>query len=118
MAVEVRDNGALANGDSFDVVVTDLMMPGVSGMDVFAKLEQTHPVLAKHMLFTTGGAFTPESRELTERLADRVVPKPITTDLLLERIQNASQSGREKPSARDASPGPEPGTTRLRGRKA
>ena len=76
----------------FDLVITDLMMPGLSGMDVFSALQKTHPELAKGMLFTTGGAFTPEARALTDSFGDRVVPKPVGASELLSRIRAVTQA--------------------------
>ncbi len=76
----------------FDLVITDLMMPGLSGMDVFSALQKTHPELANGMLFTTGGAFTPEARALTDSFGDRVVPKPVGASELLSRIRAVTQA--------------------------
>jgi CheY-like chemotaxis protein len=45
-------------GEKFDWILCDLMMPGMSGMDVYAKLSQDHPDLATRIVFVTGGAFT------------------------------------------------------------
>lgn len=43
------------------------------------------------MLFTTGGAFTPEARALTDNFGDRVVPKPVGASELLSRIREVTQ---------------------------
>lgn len=53
----------LQSGEAFDVVLCDLMMPDVSGMDVHRCLSETHPAVATRMLFMTGAAVTREARE-------------------------------------------------------
>ncbi len=40
----------------FDVVVCDVMMPEMTGVALHAALEVTHPELARHMIFMSGGA--------------------------------------------------------------
>jgi signal transduction histidine kinase/ActR/RegA family two-component response regulator len=53
-------------GERFDVVLADLLMPGMSGMELHRTVSQLHPGLARRFLFLTGGAFTPEAREFLE----------------------------------------------------
>jgi CheY-like chemotaxis protein len=67
----------IAAGEPFDVVLCDVVMPGVSGLDVHAELSQTAPSLAARMVFMTGGALTTEARDFLSRLPpDRRLDKP------------------------------------------
>jgi signal transduction histidine kinase len=72
----------LASGETFDVILTDLMMPEVSGRDVLDKLTAEWPHLAANVIFMTGGAFTAESREFLDRAPQRVLAKPFSIDEL------------------------------------
>src|SRR5262249_27989261 len=45
-------------GDRFDVILCDLMMPALTGMDVHERLTLLAPGQAGRMVFITGGAFT------------------------------------------------------------
>jgi signal transduction histidine kinase len=72
----------LAAGETFDVILTDLMMPEFSGRDVLDKLSAEWPHLAANVIFMTGGAFTPESREFLDRASQRVLSKPFSIDEL------------------------------------
>jgi CheY-like chemotaxis protein len=47
--------------DDFDVVLSDLMMPRMTGMALWARVNATRPELAARFVFVTGGAFTPEA---------------------------------------------------------
>ncbi|HEX7900997.1 MAG TPA: ATP-binding protein [Planctomycetota bacterium] len=77
-AVELLASG----GDRVDLVYCDLMMPGMSGMDVADALEARAPGQLAKVVFMTGGAFTPRAQAFRERHADRVVDKPF--DVLAE----------------------------------
>lgn len=78
----------LADGAEVDVVLTDLMMPGMSGMKLFDEIERRWPRLAARMLFMSGGAFTSESRAFCEKMGARVLAKPIDIDDLVARLQS------------------------------
>jgi CheY-like chemotaxis protein len=61
----------IAAGQYFDVIVCDLMMPGMTGMQVHEHLSRTAPEQAERMIFLTGGAFTPQMKAFVRR-PDRV----------------------------------------------
>lgn len=62
---------------SFDLVLCDLMMPSITGMDVYEQLESKDPGLARRIVFMTGGAFTPRAMAFVADTARRCVKKPI-----------------------------------------
>lgn len=49
----------LACDQDFDVILCDLMMPGLTGVDVHCWLRDHYPTLADRLVFVTGGAFGP-----------------------------------------------------------
>jgi len=77
----------LRQGVTFDLILCDLMMPEMSGMDFYAELQRLYPSQAKGVLFFTGGAFTEATRDFIARQADRVLPKPIEARHLLEQLR-------------------------------
>ncbi|HYO64716.1 MAG TPA: ATP-binding protein, partial [Archangium sp.] len=84
-AREARER--LLRGECFDVILCDLMMPEMSGMDLHGELAHHLPHVAGRMLFLSGGAFTPEARAFLSRLGDRYVEKPFSPEKLRERVQ-------------------------------
>ncbi len=67
----------LARGERYDAIVCDLMMPQVTGMDVYAAVLKIDPLLAEKMIFVTGGAFTESARNFLDTLpAGRHIEKP------------------------------------------
>ena len=100
-SVQCADSGAAArdllqSGAEFDVILCDLMMPRLSGMDLHEWAALQQPAAARRMVFMTGGAFTTRARRFLERVpAGRVVEKPFeAADLcaLLRRHVEASQA--------------------------
>jgi DNA-binding NtrC family response regulator len=72
---------AVAAGE-FDVVLCDLMMPGESGMDLHRELLRLRPLLARRMVFMTGGAFTETARTFLESFPNPPLEKPFELDAL------------------------------------
>ncbi len=69
-------------GERFDLILCDLMMPHVTGMDLFAKLEEIAPDQATRMVFLTGGTFTPRARTFLDQTRNPWVEKPFQIDAL------------------------------------
>jgi CheY-like chemotaxis protein len=62
--VAARDALALLTaGTSFDLILCDLMMPDMTGMDFHRELAILAPEQAKKMVFFSGGAFTENARQ-------------------------------------------------------
>lgn len=68
---------ALAQHGGFDVVLSDLMMPHMSGAELAAALADQHPRLRERMLIMTGGAVSDEHSAFLERTDVIVVEKPV-----------------------------------------
>ncbi|MFH1807618.1 MAG: PAS domain S-box protein [Pseudomonadota bacterium] len=61
---------------AFDVILCDLMMPDMTGMDLHRWLAGHNPALARQVVFVTGGAFTPKASEYLGRVDNLRVEKP------------------------------------------
>jgi CheY-like chemotaxis protein len=61
---------------SFDVILCDLMMPEMTGMDLHAWLAKHNPALAAQMVFVTGGVFTPRATEYLASVGSLKIEKP------------------------------------------
>ena len=81
----------LCSDEPFDVVFCDLMMPDLSGMEVFARVSEQCPEMASRFVFMTGGAFTPEAREFLKQSTLACLEKPFELrqirDLVRERAE-------------------------------
>jgi len=70
----------IAGGERFDAILCDLMMPEVTGMDLYERLAKEAPETARAMVFMTGGAFTPRARAFLVQTAPRSFEKPFETE--------------------------------------
>ena len=66
----------LLAGERFDVILCDLLMPGMTGMDLSDELGRSFPGQAARMIFITGGAFTDRARTFLERSSQPCLDKP------------------------------------------
>jgi CheY-like chemotaxis protein len=88
--VAVAHSGAdailMCERTDFDLVLCDLMMPGLSGIDVFETVRARRPELAERFVFMTGGAFTPKARGFLERYEGESLSKPFALKELRELV--------------------------------
>jgi len=77
----------IAQQPAYDFIFCDLMMPGMSGMDLYARLERTHPELARRVVFLTGGAVTTAAMRLLEQASNEVIAKPFDLDQISRYIE-------------------------------
>ncbi|MCA9705483.1 MAG: response regulator [Myxococcales bacterium] len=85
-AIEACETG------EFDLVLCDVMMPEISGMDVFAHINRTRPDYGKRFVFMTGGAFTPKAREFLESIANEHIEKPFSIRELRNLVSKRAAS--------------------------
>jgi PAS domain S-box-containing protein len=75
-------------GERYDVILCDLMMPEITGMDLYAEMSRLAPDQLERLVFVTGGAFTPRAREFLERIPNARVEKPIDFQNLKLLLRN------------------------------
>jgi len=63
-------------GEEFDLIVADLMMPEMTGMALHQEMAALAPRLAERMLFITGGAFTPAAQQFLQTVSNERLEKP------------------------------------------
>ncbi|HEY5950761.1 MAG TPA: response regulator [Kofleriaceae bacterium] len=63
-------------GERYDVILTDVMMPEISGMELHTRLAALAPEQVEKMVFMTGGAFTKQAAEFFDHVANPTIEKP------------------------------------------
>jgi CheY-like chemotaxis protein len=77
----------LLRGEKFDVILCDLMMPEMTGMDLHEEVVRLVPGQAERMIFVTGGAVTKRARDFVALMGDRVFDKPFDVRALKDMVE-------------------------------
>jgi PAS domain S-box-containing protein len=80
VAIETSGLSALVRiraGETFDLILCDVMMPDMTGIALFEQLQKEAPALARRVVFMTGGAFTSAARDFLDRVPNPRLEKPI-----------------------------------------
>jgi signal transduction histidine kinase len=68
----------MLGSEEFDLILCDLMMPIVTGMDVFREVEKRAPHLVRRIAFITAGAFSSSAQEFLRTVNPPCLEKPFT----------------------------------------
>ena len=78
----------LASGDWYDVILSDVMMPAMNGVEFRNRVDLVRPDLAARIVFMTGGS--PQAYRLVETVPNTVIEKPVELEVLRELIRRRS----------------------------
>jgi CheY-like chemotaxis protein len=78
----------------YDVILCDLMMPHITGAEVYAEVTRARPELRCRFVFMTGGAFTARGREFLASVPAPVLEKPFDASRVREVIRARVKSSR------------------------
>ncbi len=83
MDVELETSGVkglerLLSRENFALVLCDLSLPDLSGIEIFAQIEEQRPDFLPRFVVMTGGAVSNESHEFLERFQGPLLNKPFT----------------------------------------
>jgi len=84
----------LIGKQDFDLVLTDLMMPGIGGMEVLNRLIKDKPEVI--VIVFTGFATVESAREALKKGAFDYIPKPFTPKELVDVLDNAVNESDER----------------------
>ncbi|MBX3227209.1 MAG: response regulator [Labilithrix sp.] len=76
----------LRSGSTFDIIFSDLMMPQITGMELYERICVEFPEHAPRVVFLTGGAFTQAAREFLAKVTNPTLEKPIDRASLLSLV--------------------------------
>jgi CheY-like chemotaxis protein len=79
----------LQRDEAFDLILSDIAMPGVSGIDLHGWLGERCPDLAERMVFVTGGTYTPEAMRFQREVGNEFVEKALGPAELQEAVSQA-----------------------------
>jgi signal transduction histidine kinase len=86
----------LLGPDRFDIAFCDLVMPEVSGIDLYCALELNRPEATSRIVFMTGGVFTPEAERFLARVPNLRIEKPFSLARVEQLLAQAVRARQEK----------------------
>jgi PAS domain S-box-containing protein len=72
---------------TFDLIVSDIRMPGLSGMDLFDWLKVQRPGMVRRILYTTGDSFDAKTRAFLESTQVPYLGKPFDLKQLKQSME-------------------------------
>lgn len=89
--VEAAESGSAAldvlSRQSFDLILLDLRMQGITGEDVYETMQATHPEQAQRVVFMTGDLHSAQASRFIRLTGRPVLAKPFTLAELAVRVQ-------------------------------
>lgn len=90
--VEVTTNGASAlekiRQETFDVIVSDLKMPGMGGRELFQKLGEIDVALSRRVIFTTGDLASSDTLAFLEGTGNPYLQKPFDLNVVRRTVMD------------------------------
>jgi PAS domain S-box-containing protein len=80
-AIQQLETGA------FDLIVSDIRMPGLSGMDLYEWLKAQRPAMTRRILYTTGDSFDAKTRAFLEANQVPYLGKPFDLKQLKQGLE-------------------------------
>ncbi|XSG74632.1 response regulator [Herpetosiphon llansteffanensis] len=70
----------------FDLILSDVKMPGMNGFQLYRALQQKSPDLAKHFIFITGDTMSPATLTAMRQIGTPMIAKPFSAKKLERTI--------------------------------
>jgi PAS domain S-box-containing protein len=87
-------------GARFDLVLCDLLMPDMTGMQLHDQIQTQAPEQARRTVFMTGGAYTERARAFAAQRSHHILTKPIDAreieKVIRELLPEGSTAGRRE----------------------
>lgn len=84
-----------------DLVITDLQMPGISGMELFKQIQSNDPLIP--VIILTAHGTIPDAVDATQSGVSSYLTKPFDSKSLVKQIQSALKSSGFQPKNKDQS---------------
>ncbi|MSP60439.1 MAG: PAS domain S-box protein [Myxococcales bacterium] len=75
-------------GKRYDIILCDLMMPEMTGMDLHDEFSRIAPDQVDQLIFVTGGAFTARARDFLDAVPNQRIEKPFDMKSLRALIRD------------------------------
>jgi CheY-like chemotaxis protein len=83
----------LVGVQDFDVIISDVRMPGMNGRQFYEALRESKPDLAQRVAFLTGGMLCDDTQEFLESTGNPLLPKPFQLDEVSQMVSDMLRPG-------------------------
>lgn len=87
---------ALTGGQRWDVILCDLTMPEMNGIDFVTAVRALDPSVLPRIILMSGGAYTPEADAFLRDWPHAHLEKPIPPQLLMDEVDRAVDHARRR----------------------
>jgi CheY-like chemotaxis protein len=87
--IDGREALTLLGKNKYDIVISDMKMPTLSGAKFYEMIKERYPNMAKKVIFITGDLFNIETKEFLENTNNPYLIKPFKLTELRETIKKA-----------------------------
>lgn len=77
----------LEQAEMFDAILCDLLMPEMTGMELYARLSERWPELAARVVFLTGGVFTRQAAAFLAECGRPQLDKPFSVEAVQQAVE-------------------------------
>jgi len=84
----------IAKGAWFDAIVSDVMMPNMTGIELIEELQRVAPDQAERLIFLSGGTFTGQTRDRLDAFGVPQLEKPVSAKELRACVQRIASDAR------------------------
>jgi CheY-like chemotaxis protein len=81
----------LERGEQYDIILCDILMPQMSGYDLYRSVEQVAPQFVNRIIFMTGGPFSTRGAGFLESVPNARLEKPFSPEALRTLVQRSLQ---------------------------
>jgi CheY-like chemotaxis protein len=90
----------ITRGARFDAIISDVMMPNMTGIELVEELQRIAPDQAQRLILLSGGAFTAQTRERLDQLGAPQLEKPVTAKELRACVKQVATEARSPEGVR------------------
>jgi signal transduction histidine kinase/ActR/RegA family two-component response regulator len=78
--------------EHYDVIISDLKMPGMSGQELYRQVRELDKEMADRIIFSTGDIVSADTREFLESCGNMYLQKPFELELIRQAVMAAMQN--------------------------
>jgi CheY-like chemotaxis protein len=82
----------MVDAQFYDLIMADLKMPEIGGMDVYSRIEHSNPMQARRVVFFSGDVVNPQTTAFLNRVGLPFLVKPFTIKELVDFVEQALAS--------------------------